>query len=50
MTTPKNLAFVLGEQRKFYYEMRPLPTQPEGEDVTVAVYATGLCGSNVCAH
>jgi threonine dehydrogenase-like Zn-dependent dehydrogenase len=43
-----NQVFVLREKGHFYYETRPVPTLPSENQVTVAVGATGLCGSDVC--
>jgi threonine dehydrogenase-like Zn-dependent dehydrogenase len=43
-----NQVFVLREKGHFYYETRPIPTLPSENQVTVAVGATGLCGSDVC--
>ena len=42
-----NPVFVLGEKRRFYYELRALPEQPSENNVTIVVHATGLCGSDV---
>jgi hypothetical protein len=42
-----NLAFVLQEKRRFYFEKRPMPTLASENHVIVAVCATGLCGSDV---
>jgi threonine dehydrogenase-like Zn-dependent dehydrogenase len=43
-----NQVFVLREKGHFYYETRPVPTLPSENQVTIAVGATGLCGSDVC--
>jgi hypothetical protein len=43
-----NQVFVLREKGHFCYETRPVPTLPSENQVTVAVGATGLCGSDVC--
>jgi hypothetical protein len=42
-----NPVFVLREKNQFYYETRLMPPPPLDHSVTIAVHATGLCGSDV---
>lgn len=42
-----NETFVLQEQGRFLYEVRPKPGLRSTRDVVVKVMVTGLCGSDV---